>query len=390
MHPSGLDGAAAATETALLGVLLNADSARAGAAELLAVLAPILDDGSAALAVRDRDGMSLHVLAENGPHVVWPERLEPQFAVGAQPGVDSTTGVLVIPMRASGRVVGALLVADARHGAICMRDDRFSEHVDTMAAVLHALLARTDSELRIRAQALRSVDAVVEGMAHQMANPLTGASAIAQLLIEDLVDEGHRAAVRQIRQELSRAFAVLHDVLEIQRDTRAQDGVLELTAFVERILRFRGYPIREQGIALEFEPSPAYLGVRADARGLEHALQVALRFAEVCSRGTVNRHIDVRTRALGESEVAVEITDSGPGDIPDMRPAYFDLPLARSEFSPRDVPAETPDLGLVNSLLRGAGGRLDIRGSKAAGTSLALILPRAATTSLPSQSRVPA
>src|SRR6185295_14646572 len=98
------------------------------------------------------------------------------------------------------------------------------------AAVLHALGSRTDAELRRRAHGLRSVEAILEGMAHQIANPLTGASAIAQLLVEDLQDEGHRGAVQQIRQEMARAFTVLHDLLEFQRETGAHDGIMDLNA----------------------------------------------------------------------------------------------------------------------------------------------------------------
>src|SRR5437016_2490467 len=96
-------------EASLLGVLLEADTAREGAACLLDILRPVLDGAAAALAVRDRDGLTLHVLAEVGEQRSWPSRLEPQVAVASQPAVDQTTGTLVVPFRASGRVVGALI-----------------------------------------------------------------------------------------------------------------------------------------------------------------------------------------------------------------------------------------------------------------------------------------
>ena len=51
-------------EARLLGVLLTAESARHGAQSLLDAFAPLFDDGPAALAIRDRDGVRLHVLAE--------------------------------------------------------------------------------------------------------------------------------------------------------------------------------------------------------------------------------------------------------------------------------------------------------------------------------------
>lgn len=383
----------AEVESSLLGVLLSAESVREGATALLQALAPALDDSPAALAVRDRDGLTLHVLAETGAPQTWPARLEPQFAVSAQPGVDPGSGAMVVPLRANGRVIGALLMGDASLALSQLSDGDFKASLDTVASVLHALASRSDAELHRRLLALRSVDTVLDAMAHQMSNPLTGASAIAQLLIEDLEDEGHRAAVRQIRQELARAFTVLRDILDFHRDTHAHDGVLDLNAIVERILRFRGYAIREMGIALAVELSPNFMPVRGDAQGLEHAMLIAFRYAELHSHGTINRSIDVRVADRDSGEVAVEIRDSGTGSVPELTADYFDLPLTRIEQSAREAFTERPDLGLVDSILRGCGGRLVVTGSKTDGTTLTLIVPRAVpranTPNFSSQSRMP-
>ena len=54
----------------------------------------------------------------------------------------------------------------------------------------------------------------------------------------------------------------------------------------------------------------------------------------------------------------------------------------------RPCPDDKPDLGLVNSILRGAGGRLEARGSTSDGTTLTLTLPRAATSNYPAQVRL--
>jgi signal transduction histidine kinase len=369
---------AAATDAALLAVLLTAESTRDGASAILRAISPAFEDVPAALAIRDRDGLTLHVLAEHGEPRAWPQKLEPQFALGAQPGVDPSTEAMVVPMRANGRVIGAVLLADAPRAATLVRSEEFQALIATAADVLRVLLARTDAEIRRRGRALHSVDTIVDAMAHQMANPLTGASAIAQLLVEDLQDEGQRAAVAQIRQELTRAFAVLSDILDFQRDTHAQDGVLDLNAVAERVVRFRAYAIREQGIALDVSTAAAFLPVRADGPSLEHVLHLAMRFAELRSHGTVNRRIAVRVTELPNAEVAVQVTDSGTGAPPELAPAYFDLPF-RVERQAGDFAMDAPDLGYVGSVLRGFGGRLDVHGSKFDGTTLVLVLPKAYT-----------
>jgi signal transduction histidine kinase len=256
----------------------------------------------------------------------------------------------------------------------------------TAATVLDALLRRTESAIMRRANALRSVESVIDGLAHQIANPLTGASGIAQLLETDIEDQGQRAAVRQIRQELSRAFVVLNDLLGFQRETGAHAGVLDLNVIAEGIVRLRGYAIREQGIALDVETTKTAIPVRIDARGVEHAMLLALRFGEQQSRGSVNRSMSVRVVELGRTEAAVEITDSGPGNLPDTTATYFDLRFR--DDNPRAVLNDDPDLGLADSLLRAAGGRLDVRASKSEGTTLSLVLPRATTGAYVTQSQV--
>lgn len=359
-------------ESALLSVLIDAESTRGGAAALLDALAPMLEDAACAIAARDRDGQTLRVLAELGAGQRWPARLDVRVALSAQSAVDPTTDVMVVPLRTDGRVIGALLIADAPLAARLLRDGGVERPLDMAAAVLRALIDRTDLEIRRRATALRSVESVLEGMAHQMANPLTGASALTQLLAEDAAG-AERDSVEQIRHELGRAFHVLRDMLDFHRDARAQDGVVDLNSVVERVMRFRGYAIRELGIAVDVRTTASFLPVRCDLRALEHAILIALRHAELQSQGTINRSIGVRISDGSAGEVAVEITDSGPGVVPRVACAYFDIRF-RSEEHPG---AEAPDLGLVDSLLRGCGGRLETRGSKTDGTTLALVVPRA-------------
>jgi two-component system NtrC family sensor kinase len=363
-------------ESSLLGLLLTADTARAGAAGVLAVLMSGEDDLSSAIAVRDRDSVSLRVLAEQGAPRDWPSMIDAPLAFRGEPGVDRATGFMVVPLRAEGRFLGAVLLDPAQRAVPLVQDESFRSAVDTAAGVLHALLERMESELRHQLAARYSIDSVVDGMAHQMANPLTGASAIAEVLIEELGDSEHVESVRGISSELGRAFTVLGDLLDFHRDTHAQDGFLDLLAMVQRVLRFRGYAIREAGIDLKLVPPDQVLTVHADPR-LEHALLVGLQWAELRSRGRVNRRIDVRIVANGEAEATVQITDSGPGDVPEITAGYFDMPLLAGNVSAAHADRQPPDLGLVDRMLRACGGRLAVSGSETDGTTISLVIPTA-------------
>lgn len=363
----------------MLGVLLSAESTRDGAAQLLQAMAPALDDLPCAIGVRDRDGLTLHVLAEVAGPGAWPAVLEPQFALGAQPGVDAATDVYVAPLRTRGRVVGALMFAHPPRAAALIRSDEVAPLVTTAAAVLHALVSRAEVELQRQGIARRSIDEITDGVANELANPLTAASTLAELLLQQSEDEGERAAISRLRQELSRAFEVVADLQDFRRDTHAQDGLLDLSVAVERVVRFRGYAIRDRGITLDVDCHAGYLPVRADIGLLEHALHVTLDHAEQQSQGPVNRRIAVRVVERGSSEVAVHVTDSGAGGTPELVPAHFDLPHVPQREAPRAA-RTPPDLGFVASTMRGFGGRLEVLASKTEGTTLALVLPRAYVT----------
>lgn len=361
-------------QASILGVVLSAESARSGFAALLEALRPITEDATLALAVRDRDGTTLHVLAEVGEPCAWPTSLNPRVVANGEHVIDSTTNAMVLPLSARGRVCAALLFADPDVGRELLNGETLPALVEPIAEVVHALLTATDAEVRRRAHGLRSIEHVIDGMAHQIANPLTGASALAQLLGDELTDPDQRASLLQIRHELTRAFTVVADLLDFHRDTRAHDGILDLNAVVERVVRFRGYSIREQGISLDLQVLPEYAPVRVDSRGLEHALLQVLTFAEQQSHGTVNRAIEVRVAERSARELAVEITDSGLGRAPELAPRYFDLSYNEQ---PTRGDEEAPDLGLVDGILRACGGSLQVASSKTSGTTLTLVLPRA-------------
>jgi light-regulated signal transduction histidine kinase (bacteriophytochrome) len=370
-------------ESAVLGVLLSADTMRTGAMQLLAALAPVFEDIPCAIGARDRDGLTLHVLAERGGPRAWPAVLEPQFALGSQPGVDAASGAYVAPLRARGRVVGAIMLGEPPRAAALLQSEELRTLLTTAASVLYALMSRADTELQRRHLTARSIDAISDGVAHDLTNPLSNASALAELLMDQSSDEGERAAISRIRQELARALDVVADLQAFHRDTHAQDGLLDLTAVVERVVRFRGYAIRDRGIALDVATGGAYLPVRAEIVALEHALHVVLEHAERQSHGRVNRRISVQV-VERDGDVVVFVTDSGVGNAPDLTPTSFDLPLASPRTS-RDSGAVAPDLGFVASTLRGFGGRLDVLASKTEGTTLALVLPRAYTQSKPTR-----
>lgn len=377
---------AGSIEAALLDVLLTAETTREGASQLLRSIAPALDM-PCAIGVRDRDGLTLHVVAEQGGPWSWPATLEPQFALGAQPGVDTGTGAYVIPLRTQGRAVGALLLGDAPRAAALVRGEDMASLFVLAAAVLEALIRRADAEVQRQGLAWRSIDAIADGIALEVMNPLAAASTLVELVHQQCADDGERAALSRVRQELQRALDVVADLQDFRRDTHAQDGLLDLRLVTERIVRFRGYAIRRRGITLDVDCGSAYLPVRADISALEHALHIVLEHAERESRGPVNRRIGVRVVERGGGEVAVHVTDSGAGGTPDLSPSCFDI-LHAPRVGRGDAP-RIPDLGFVASTLRGFGGRLEVLASKTEGTTLALVFPTA-FTSPPSPRRNPA
>ncbi|MFE7529281.1 sensor histidine kinase [Kitasatospora sp. NPDC057542] len=213
--------------------------------------------------------------------------------------------------------------------------------------------------------------AFVADASHQLRNPLSALLLRVELLGLEL-PEGHEEELSGVREEGARLARVLDDLLglataEHARPEPERTDLAELT--LARVDAWR--PVAEQrGIGLRWDGPALAIGM-ADPIGFGSALDAvvdnALKFSPAGS--------EVRVRvAVRRDEVAVTVTDAGPGLTED------ELSRAGDRFwrSPRHQNVDGSGLGLsiARTLLAAGGGSLGFAPVKPTGLAVTLAVPR--------------
>ncbi|GAA3013151.1 HAMP domain-containing sensor histidine kinase [Kitasatospora sp. NPDC006786] len=213
--------------------------------------------------------------------------------------------------------------------------------------------------------------AFVADASHQLRNPLSALLLRVELLGLEL-PEGHEEELSGVREEGARLARVLDDLLglataEHARPEPERTDLAELT--LSRVDAWR--PVAEQrGIGLRWDGPALAIGM-ADPIGFGSALDAvvdnALKFSPAGS--------EVRLRvAVRRDEVAVTVTDAGPGLTED------ELSRAGDRFwrSTRHQNVDGSGLGLsiARTLLAAGGGTLGFAPVRPTGLAVTLAVPR--------------
>jgi signal transduction histidine kinase len=185
-----------------------------------------------------------------------------------------------------------------------------------------------ERELERRArmnERLAAAGALAAGLAHEIRNPLNGASLHLSVLDRALarspeVPEAARDASAVLRAEIRRLGALVTDFLDVARPkplARAPVDVNDVARSVQALLAPEAEARR---VTLELEAFPFPATAQVDSERTKQVLVNLVRNAlEAVKEGG---HVAVRVRRLPH-EVEVDVHDDGPG-IPDPTAPIFD------------------------------------------------------------------
>ena len=204
---------------------------------------------------------------------------------------------------------------------------------ETGAAVGQVLSVRNVSDERRIAEQLRQTEQLaalgelVAGVAHEINNPLTGISALSELLLDETIDDtlgpDQRESVRLIKREADRAVAEIRDLLVFSRKTDPRHTPVDLNGLIERTLRLRAYSLRAAGVDVRLELDSAIPSVRGDEQKLQQLFLNLIVNAEQALAHSPRRELTVRTRVEG-SRVTATVRDTGEGMTEATRQRVFD------------------------------------------------------------------
>lgn len=220
-----------------------------------------------------------------------------------------------------------------------------------------------------RADRLAAVGELGAGIAHEINNALTA------IFGQTEPDEARgpaelREALARVDAQARRIADIVQGVLGFARPRPPSPVAVDLAALSAKTLELMRHDLVRQGVRLETAYAPDLPPAQADPQQLQQVLLNLVGNAIQAMAGRSDAWLRVEVQSRGD-QLAVRVSDNGPGIAPDVLPRIFD-PF----FSTK---AEGSGLGLSVSyaIARAHGGDLRVDSTPGAGTTFTLLLPTA-------------
>ncbi len=243
------------------------------------------------------------------------------------------------------------------------------EQVGTVL-VLDDLTERRAMEAQMRrAERLVSLGRLAGGLAHELRNPLGITRAAAQMLQQELADDGKPGEyTRVIQSEIDRVDRLVEQLLAYARPRPLQRALINVASLVEETSGLARVYAKQQGVMLTTQVGDNLPDLMGDGDLLHQAVvNVLLNGIQATpSDGYVSL-----TAQAEEAAVWLNVCDTGQGIAPEILPHIFD-PF----FTTRD---DGTGLGLsiVQQIVHDHGGSIDVQSEPGQGTQIVLRLPLA-------------
>jgi len=249
-----------------------------------------------------------------------PEHLEAMQRLGLK-------SLMIIPICALGKTLGALSLGYAESGRVYTQDDFefFREFCNDLGVILDN--GRLSDEISKRDKAK---DLFLASLSHELRNPLAPIKSALELLKLRETTTDVREELDVIEHQFDHLAKLLGDLLDVTRFTQAKIEIvphtLELRKLVERSLKSCDALLRTSDITLHFTYPSTPLPVWADDTRLEQAITNLMNNAAKFTPSGGSIWVDVSKETLKENGYAViKIRDNGEGIEADDLPNIFEL-----------------------------------------------------------------
>ncbi|HEX6132631.1 MAG TPA: PAS domain S-box protein [Longimicrobiales bacterium] len=242
---------------------------------------------------------------------------------------------------------------------------------------------RESTELLLRAQKMDAIGRLAGGVAHDFNNLLTAIQGHADLLLNDVPQDGPlRGDLQEISDAAARATSLTRQLLAFSRRQVMQPRVIDVNEVVgdmERMLR----RVIGEDIELSTELRPDAGRVRADPTQLEQVLlNLIVNARDAMARGgrivissgrrTFRRSDSLPAELAAGEYVVLVVSDDGSGMEPEVATHAFE------PFFTTKPPGQGTGLGLstVYGIVNQSGGHVWLNSTPGAGTEVTIVLPR--------------
>ncbi|UFN49038.1 response regulator [Roseomonas sp. OT10] len=285
---------------------------------------------------------------------------------------------------------GCNLDVTATHRAAEALEQRVTERTAELAAANHQLRSQIEERERMEAglrqmQRLEAVGQLTAGVAHDFNNLLTVILGNVRLLARAATDATQQRRLEMVRLAGERGAALTHQLLAFSRRQRLEPRTVDLNATIAELAELLRSTVGGR-VKLDISLSPEPWPAQVDPTQLELViLNLALNARDAMPGGGSLR-VGTSNVTMGEPErphdppageyVAISVADTGPGMPAAVRDRMFE-PF----FTTKPVGAGS-GLGLsqVLGFAQQSGGGVRVEAEEGRGTTVSVLLPRAAGT----------
>jgi len=239
---------------------------------------------------------------------------------------------------------------------------------------------RRAQKLLEQTERMVTIGQMAAGVAHEINNPLNAIVGMAELLCEDLEDEGAKRMAEHIREQALRIGQITKNLLTFARPRPQEFAPVDINEVVREVVEMKSYQLRSNNITVVLnltEPLPHVLG---DKTQLQQVLLNLINNAEDAMSEQGGGTLGITTER-GEGLIRLLVEDTGKGIPPELLPHIFD-PF----FTTKPVGKGTGlGLAIVYGIVTGHGGRIWAENKPEGGARFVIELPATLQAEIQSQ-----
>jgi len=160
---------------------------------------------------------------------------------------------------------------------------------------------------------LASLGLMVEGIGHEINNPLSSVIGFAQMLTYEDIPENTKGDVKLINDNAQRVADIMNNLLIFARQQNLQRTYINVNDIIRATLQMRAHALKSNNITVTTQLDPALPSTMADATLLQQAFLNLIINAETemkqsCGKG----RLLIRTTLISDT-IQISFTDDGPG-----------------------------------------------------------------------------
>ncbi len=333
----------------------------------------------------DPDGPGVGTVIRTGQSELYPDIPDEMLTLGAKDAEHlemlrmlGMSSVLIVPMSAHGRTLGAITLICAESGRVFTeRDLPIAEELARRSA-----LAIENAELfREVGRANRAKSEFLASMSHELRTPLNAIMGYAELLAEGItgtVSSAQRDQIERIRASARHLLGLIDEVLSYSRMEAGKEQVTLEVITVTQLLDEAASLVRplanDKRLELDVKRGPDALTITSDVlkvrQILVNLLTNAVKFTDTGS-------ISLGAASDGD-DVLLTVQDTGIGVAPEAQERVFEAFWQVEQSASRRVGGTGLGLSVSRRLARLLGGDLTMKSTQGEGSTFTVRLPRVA------------